>query len=124
MVDEKLKKRFKNTFKFSHNDINKSILLLRKSVYSYEYMNDWENFNEKTSEKEGFYSNFNMADITDADYIHAKRVCKTLKKKLGKYYDLYLKSDALLSPDVSGNFTKICSKIYHFDPAKFISATA
>ena len=29
-LDEKLKKRFKNTFTFSNNDINKFILLLRK----------------------------------------------------------------------------------------------
>ena len=38
--DDKLKKRFKNTFKFSNNDINKFILLLRKGVYPYEYMDD------------------------------------------------------------------------------------
>ena len=37
-LDEKLKKKFKNTFKFSNNDINKIILLLRKGVYPYEYM--------------------------------------------------------------------------------------
>ena len=28
-LDEKLKKKFKNTFKFSNNDINKFILLLK-----------------------------------------------------------------------------------------------
>ena len=39
-LDEKLKKRLKNTFKFSKNDINKSILLLRKGAYPYVYMND------------------------------------------------------------------------------------
>ena len=39
-LDEKLKKRFKNTFKFSNNDINKFILLLRKGVYPYECMDD------------------------------------------------------------------------------------
>ena len=32
-LDEKLKKRFKNKFKFSNNDISKFILLLRKGVY-------------------------------------------------------------------------------------------
>ena len=45
-IDEELKKRFKNTFKFSNNDISKFILLLRKSAYLYEYMDDWEKFNE------------------------------------------------------------------------------
>ena len=35
-IDEELKKRFKNTFKFSNNDINKFISLLRKGVYPYE----------------------------------------------------------------------------------------
>ena len=44
--NEKLKKRFKNTFKFSDNDINKFNLLLRKGVYLYEYMDKWEKFNE------------------------------------------------------------------------------
>ena len=46
IIDEELKKRFKNTFKFSNNDINKFILLLRKGVYLYEYMDEWEKFNE------------------------------------------------------------------------------
>ena len=80
-LDEKLKKRFKYAFKFSDNDINKFILLLRKGVYPYEYMDNWEKVNEKTLlEKEEFYSNLNMEDITDADYMHAKRVCKDFCK--------------------------------------------
>ena len=81
-LDEKLKERFKNTFKVSDNDINKFILLLRKSVYPYEYMDDWGNFNETTlPKKEGFYSNLNMENITDADYMYAKRVFKDFEKK-------------------------------------------
>ena len=65
-VDEKLKKRFKNTFTFSNNDINRFVLLLRKDVYPYEDMGDREKFNETTlREKTEFYNNLNMEDITD-----------------------------------------------------------
>ena len=64
-------------------------------------------------------SNLNVKDIIDADYIHARRVCKNFEiKNLVKYHDLYLKSDTLLLADVFENFLKC----YHLDPAKFISA--
>ena len=39
-------KKFKNTCSFGNNDLNKFILLLRKGVYPYEYMDTWEKFNE------------------------------------------------------------------------------
>ena len=42
------KMKLKNTFKFCNSDINKTILLLRKGVYPYEYMDDWKKFNETT----------------------------------------------------------------------------
>ena len=42
-----------------------------------------------------------MEDITDADYIHAKRVCKDFENKnLGEYHDLYLQKSTLLLADV------------------------
>ena len=51
--------------------------MLRKRVYPYEYMDDHEKFNETSlPEKEDFYSHLNMEHITDADYAHAKKVCK------------------------------------------------
>ena len=59
--NEKLKKKFINTFNFSNNNINKFILLLRKGVYPDEYMDDWEKFNETTlPEKKEFCSNLNI----------------------------------------------------------------
>ena len=45
-IYEELKRWFKNTFKYSNNDINKFMLLLKKGVYPYKYMDQWENFNE------------------------------------------------------------------------------
>ena len=44
-IDARLQKKFKNTFKFSNNDINKFVLMLRKGVCSYAYM-DGKRFNE------------------------------------------------------------------------------
>ena len=38
--------------------------------------------------KKGFYSNLNVEDIMDADYMHAKRVCKDFEiKHFGEYLD-------------------------------------
>ena len=52
-------------------------MLLKKDLYPCEYMGDWEKFNETTlPEKEEFCSNSTMEDITDAGYMHGKRVCK------------------------------------------------
>ena len=95
-------------------------MLLRKGVYAYEYICDWEKFNETTlPKKKEFYSNLNLEDITDADYMHAKRVCKDFEtKNLGEYHELYLKRDVLFLADVFENFRKI----YELDPVKFISA--
>ena len=70
-----------STYNFYNHENNSFILLLR-GVYPYEYMEDWENFDESLlSEKEDFYSHLNMEDITDADYAHAKRICKDFEIK-------------------------------------------
>ena len=53
-------------------------------------MDDTKTFS-KTSlpAKEDFYSHLNIEDITDAEYPHAKRVCKDFEiKTLGEYHDL------------------------------------
>ena len=64
-----------------------------------------------------------MEDITDADYMHAKRVCKDFEiKHLGEYHDLYLKRDTLLLADFFENFIKMFLKMYHLDPVNFFSS--
>ena len=63
-----------NPFKFSNNDINKFILLLRKGVYPYKYMDEWKIFNETSlPQKYDFYSNLNMENTTDVGCM--PRVC-------------------------------------------------
>ena len=84
-------------------------------------MDSWERFNETLlSDKEAFYSNLNMEDITDVDYRHAKKVFKNLSNKnLGDYHDLYVQSDTILLADVFENFRNISIKVYQLDPAHF-----
>ena len=96
--NHELIKRFANIYEFCNEDINKLILLLRKGVYPYEYMDSWERFDETTfPDKEAFYSSLNMEDITDVDHSHAKRVLKHLNNKnIVDYHDLYVQSDTLL----------------------------
>ena len=70
-----------------------------------------------------FYSHLNMEDITDADYMHAKKVCKDFEiKDLGEYHDFCLKNDTLLLADVFENFPNMCPEVYERDPAYFLSA--
>ena len=62
--NKELIKKFKNMYSFCNNDLNKFILLLRKGVYPYKYMDSWEKFNETSLPiKEDFYSHQNMEDI-------------------------------------------------------------
>ena len=92
--------------KFCNGDINKYILLLRKEVYPYQYMNSWEIFYETSlPDKEAFCSNLNIKGITDVDYRHAKRVFKEFNvKNLGEYHDLFVQSDPWFLADVFENF--------------------
>ena len=115
--------KFANTYRLCNNDNHKFILLLRKGVYPYEYIDDWKRFNEtELPSKEDFYSNLCLESITDKDYEHAKNVWNTFKiKNLGEYHDLYVQSDTLLLSDVFETFRKTCIKEYELDPAYFVS---
>ena len=73
--------------------------------------------------KKEFYSNLNMEDIKDADYMHVKRVCKDFEiKNLREYHDLYIKNDPLLLADVFKNLIKTCLRINYLDLVNFFSA--
>ena len=121
--NEKLIKRFASTYEFCNNDLNKFILLLRKGIYPYEYMDNWERFNETSlPSKESFYSNLNMKNIDDIDYRRGNNIFNKFKlNNLEEYHDLYVQSDTLLLADVFGNFRNACLKVYELDPAHFLS---
>ena len=121
--NKELIKRFASTYEFSNGSHNKFILLLRKGVYPYEYMDNWERFDETSlPDKDSFYSNLNMENINDIDYRHGNNVFKRFGlKHLGEYHDLYVQSDTLLLVDVFENFRNKCLKVYELDPAHFLS---
>ena len=122
-IKKELIERFASTYKFCNNDLNKFVMLLRKGVYPYEYMDGWDKFNETSiPSKESFHSNLTMENISETDYRHANNVSKTFKlNNLGDYHDLYVQSDTLQLADVFENFRKACIKTYELDPAHFIS---
>ena len=97
--------------------------MLRKGVYPYEYMDNWERFNETSlPSKESFYSNLNMENTDAIDYRHDNNVFNKFKlSNLGDYHDLYVQSDTLLLADVLENFRHMCLKEYELDPAHFLS---
>ena len=120
---KELIERFANIYEFCNGDLDKFILLLRKGVYPYEYMDNWERFDETSlPDKEPFYSSLNMENNDDIDYIHGNNVFKKFKlKNLGEYHDLYVQSDTLLLADVFENFRNMCIKVYELDRPHFLS---
>ena len=97
--------------------------MLRKGVYPYECVDNWERFNETSlPSKKDFYSNLNMEDIDDTDYRHGNNVFKGFKlENLGDYHDLYVQKDTLLLADVFENFRDLSIKEYELDTAHFLS---
>ena len=79
--DKKLINKFSSVYDFCKGDINRFVLLLRKGLYPYEYMDNWDRFNEiSLPDKKDFYSRLNMENIIDIDHIHATRVHATSLK--------------------------------------------
>ena len=44
-------------------------------------------------------------------------------KKIGEYYNLYVKGETLLLADVFENCRNMCLEIYELDPEKFLLAS-
>ena len=109
-------------FGFEDYNENQYKLLIKKGIYPYEYMSNWDKFKE-TKLPQGKLSKLNMAGVREEDYEHAFRVWKEFGlKHLGEYHDLYLKTDVILLANVFEEFRKVCLKNYGLDPAHFYTA--
>ena len=110
-------------YQFCNGDLNKFVLLRRKGVYLYEYMDSWERFDETSlPDKKYFYSELNLEDINDNHYNHAQKVFEEFCADVGDYHDLYVQCDTLLLADVFEKFRDKCINIYGLDPSHFLSA--
>ena len=115
--------KFPRMYQFCNGNLNKFVLLLKKDIYPYEYVDSWERFNETSlPDKKFFYSELNLEDITDKDYSHAQKVFEKFSTDIVHYHDVYVQTDTLLLADVFEKFRDICIEIYGLDPSRFLSA--
>ena len=111
------------TFKLCRDNAQKFMLLLRKVIYAYEYMDSIDKFKEKELPSiDKFHSSLSNSNISKDDYNHAKKVWDLFKiKNLGEYHDLYVQADTAQLSDVFENFRYLCLKDYDVDPTYFVS---
>ena len=144
--EKEIELRFINSFKFMSSSLNSLTtnlvrggqrlfgfqkytskqyeLLVKKGIYPYEYVTEWNKFKEtKLTPKEAFYSKLNMIGVSSENYEHACKVWNEFKiKNLGEYHDLYLKTDVILLANVFEAFREVCLENYGLDPAHFYTA--
>ena len=73
-------------------------------------------------DKEYFYIELYLKDITDKNYTHAQKKFGEFKLKiLGDCHSFYVQSDTLLLADVFENFRNKCIEIHELDLAHFLS---
>ena len=93
-------------------------ILKQKVAYPYEYMNNFERFDEeKLPAKKYFYSSTKKGKIDDdgtisdghisiKDYETCEKTWNKFKMTMGDYHDHYLKKDVLLLADVFEKFIR------------------
>ena len=109
--------------------------LKQKGAYPYEYMNNFERFNEeKLPPRKYFFSSTkkgkidNDGKISDGhvsikDYLVCEKIWDKFEmKNMGDYHDHYLKKDVLLLADVFEKFIATCLKFYGLDPCNYFSS--
>ena len=74
------------------------------------------------SPKKAFYSELNLEDITDKDYLHAQKVWDVFEiTNVSEYHDLYVQTDTFLLADGFEKLRDICIEIYGLDLSHFLS---
>ena len=100
-------------------------LVKQKGLYPYEYMSNFEKFEEEFPSKGKFYSSLTGKKNSDKEYDHVPKVWNTYQMKTMKdYHDLYLKRDSLLLANAFGKFRNSSLKNYGLCPSHYLSTPA
>jgi hypothetical protein len=99
------------------------ILVYRKGIHCYEYIDSQDRFLKTELPPIHEFSTHLHGKITHEDYQYAQKVWKTFGcKNLGEYHDFYLKTDVLSLADVWTEFRKMSMEYYELDPSHYVSA--
>lgn len=106
---------------FEHLNEDQILLLERKGVLCYDYIDSWENLEETAlPPQEAFFSSLTNLPIQNEQYAFAANIWQQFTiQTLGEYTDLYLKVDVLLLAIVFEEFRRRCLHLYKLDPANY-----
>ena len=125
-LDSLVKNLGDRDFKYLSEEYSGELLELakEKGVYPCKYMDSFKRFNEhKLPDKCEFFTSLKDKCISKEEYDRAINIWNVFKiKSLGKYHDLYLKTDVLLLADVFQKFVKTSLDYYGLDPCHYFSA--
>ena len=110
-------------------------ILKQKGAYPFEYMNNFERFNdEKLPPRKYFFSSTKKVKIDNdgkisnghisiKDYLTREKIWNKFDmKNMSDYHDHYLKKDVLLLADVFEKLIDTCLKFYGLDPCRCFSS--
>ena len=123
--DLHLANTFPLTTDFFGYDFEKINLTTEKGVYPYEYVNNFEQFNEQLPDKSEFDKNTLGLNepISQDKYDFAQKVYKKFNcKNFGEYHDIYLYTDVLLLADYWANFCRNSLENYRLDPGHYYTS--
>ncbi|XP_040071190.2 uncharacterized protein LOC120843819 [Ixodes scapularis] len=98
-------------------------LLAHKEVFCYDFITGFESYEgQSLPPRQSFFNKLAGIRVCEEDYEHAQVVFGTFGlKNLGKYSDLYLKTDCLLLADVFQNFRRWTLETYDIEALHFVS---
>ena len=94
-----------------------------KGIFPYDYVDSFEKYNEKIiPNNKYFYNKLSKTNVSPQEKRQFIKVWLSINNcDLGKYSDLYLKTDVLILADVLENFRELSLKHYKLDPVNYLT---